>query len=566
MEKHSFKKPFRLSIALSIVILFFAIGSCRKETFRQDVTAPGLLKNEIDLMSLKSIYSSDTSGNRLNAGTTMITNRNVNWDRLYYHKRDSSRVIEFNMQADNHLWTPGISPEKCLNKNSLIFLEFANGKRMHFYMKVFEDLTADNISMIKSVHYNSVPSTFNGQVMYYNSNRQFVNGYKYVKGRIIARIKNTVRTAGHTNEVLTSQKNSIMSGYWADFCYEDYIQVCLRTDGVLHDCAWEDNQTQTCYAMYIDYGTTQDTIDGDTDGGGGGGGGSSDQNCPVDTTSTPPPSDPSNPSGPIGDINSSNSLIKINGGNPVVLDITSPCPPKAPPLAIKTDTINRNYPCFTTKILNVLESIRGYNDLITPFETNAKPDVIWSDHPLDWHPNGGGQTMLGNAQRDPNSYAGLSSLITMNDNMLNNSSRLMIAAVAIHETIHAYIRFDLNYNNPYFQWNGNWFESLEVFMNVQGLPSNYRDHYEMLTDYFNRAISILALFDNQNHTQKEYAMAMLYGLDQSGTDATPDEQLELTNEYNLIKLKFGISPTDQNNFYIAQLNASTNDKLGCTHQ
>lgn len=224
----------------------------------------------------------------------------------------------------------------------------------------------------------------------------------------------------------------------------------------------------------------------------------------------------------------------------------------------------KNFPCAVQLILSKLIGIKSYDDLVSPFETNQKPDLIWSDKDLTWNPTGGASS-LGTTQVDPNSYTGLGSLVTLNNKMLQNSSTLLIAAAFIHETLHAYVNYDVALANsngtPNFKFNGSWLNELDFFYDQNALPTNYRDHYEMMTDYFDQAINILAIFDNNAHTTQEYAMAMLYGLNTASTTCTPTEVSRLNQEYNNLMQQYGITPSQLNAFWLSQLSAAASNKL-----
>ncbi|MGY4538438.1 hypothetical protein ACVW0P_002858 [Mucilaginibacter sp. UYNi724] len=84
----------------------------------------------------------------------------------------------------------------------------------------------------------------------------------------------------------------------------------------------------------------------------------------------------------------------------------------------------------------------------------------------------------------------------------------------------------------------------------------------MLDSYFDQAVQTLKAWDNSAHTDKEYTMTMLFGLD-NGTDLLP-MQGSLKDEYNKIMLRKGITQSDLDKFWPTQLK-STNNKLpaGC---
>lgn len=96
-----------------------------------------------------------------------------------------------------------------------------------------------------------------------------------------------------------------------------------------------------------------------------------------------------------------------------------------------------------------------------------------------------------------------------------------------------------------------------------GLP-NYSSHYMMLTSYFSNAVNILAAWDHNAHTTKQYAMAMLYGLD-NAKDGTAAQQTLLQTEYNNLLTQYGISSSELNAFYSANLKVTTGNlpKSGC---
>lgn len=79
-------------------------------------------------------------------------------------------------------------------------------------------------------------------------------------------------------------------------------------------------------------------------------------------------------------------------------------------------------------------------------------------------------------------------------------------------------RFVSNYDAVKKDYNDheNWMAALNGFYAIKGLPSNYSQHYLMLTEYVNKTILALKTWhSNQSthHSNKEVAMAMLYGMD-----------------------------------------------------
>jgi hypothetical protein len=197
-----------------------------------------------------------------------------------------------------------------------------------------------------------------------------------------------------------------------------------------------------------------------------------------------------------------------------------------------------------------------------------KYNLAWnSTSPINNQPN---SYELANTSTDPASVIGQSAIITLNTKMLQNSSQLIIASVAIHETLHAYIKYNIataedNVRNNYNDY-GSWFAALDAFYTVRNLPSNYSDHYQMLTDYFDKSVSMLSAWDNNAHNINDYRMAALYGLNTVDANCPATLKATLDNVYNNLVSKFGFTASALSTFNNNQLNAPNNQKLptsGC---
>ena len=264
----------------------------------------------------------------------------------------------------------------------------------------------------------------------------------------------------------------------------------------------------------------------------------------------------------------------------VVMDIVSPCIPVRPPdlpvveeAKINTDSLKAKFPCAAVLVVDSLSKLSSYKEFVEPFTTSQKPDLSWNSKELPWRQldsSGRYKYQLGEESRDPNSFTGQTQNIYLNSKALQNSSQLLIATGAIHETLHAYISYNiatsetnvLNHNNDY----GNWFAALDAFYTVKDLPANYSGHYQMLTDYFNKATGILAAWDNNHHTPKEYVMAMLFGLNTVDSGCPPDMKARLDKVFNDMKAAYNITEQNLTDFNNANLNAPANSKLptsGC---
>lgn len=241
---------------------------------------------------------------------------------------------------------------------------------------------------------------------------------------------------------------------------------------------------------------------------------------------------------------------------------------------IRTDSLKSKYPCAVKLIVDSLLKLTQYNDFVQPFIGSQIANLDWDSSNLPWHvANGNGNFtyQLGSTETAGHQ---LSAQISLNSNMLTNSSRLFIAATSIHETLHAYLNY--NIQSAYYDYQdstvtaGSWLYGLDSWYSVHNLPSYYRDHYEMLDDYFDKAVDILAEWDNHSDTSLQtYRMAMLYGLDNANLPVTPQNQARITllnTEYQSLLTKYGITAAALNTYWQTQLNAPVGNRLptgGC---
>src|SRR5665213_259049 len=238
-----------------------------------------------------------------------------------------------------------------------------------------------------------------------------------------------------------------------------------------------------------------------------------------------------------------------NGGNGFAPPDGSGAPSSVPvDVNIKTDSLAKHFPCAVALVINNLAGCGVYSSFVQAFTTSRKPDLTWQDSTLAWAGTGSGTFELGKT-----AYDGRSAIITLNTSMLQNSSLLLIEAAAVHETLHAYINYNIETAVGGFQQGynpaGTWFYAIDTWATINGLPTNYRDHYEMLSDYFNQAVTALAQLNNYAHTTLQYEEAMLYGLNNSnGPSVTPAQQALLQTEFNNLLSLYGISASDLNGF------------------
>jgi hypothetical protein len=231
---------------------------------------------------------------------------------------------------------------------------------------------------------------------------------------------------------------------------------------------------------------------------------------------------------------------------------------------IKTDSLKAKFPCAAKLIVDSLLKIQGYSELLAPF-INGNYSSTATLNATNAHTYTLGVTEVVNQEFSANVY--------LNKRMLENSSQLLIASTAIHESLHALANY--NIKMAYYSYKdstmdlGSWMYGLDSWYALNGLPSNFSNHYEMLDFYFNKAVDVLKAWDHDAHTLKEYQMATLFGLDNADLPINTQNQARidlLNKEYNDLLVKKGITKNELNTFWQLQLNATANEKLpqsGC---
>jgi hypothetical protein len=575
------KKPYLKSLALkltaifSLMVIAIMIHSCKKDNHAEQQAS---ITNAVIAQAktwYESTYPVNNDGKLSNQsiinGSTSVDYSKIikpDWTHAANYTRFDNKVVEIPIDPSSSKLGTALSNSPTgtavyKKENSLSsFLLINDGQSYQAYiMTIIADPSylKNDLTKLGNDKYNKRDSDFSGVVLYTTPKGKFVSGWFYKNGTIT----NTLFPHDNTTGNAKTQVQSVHTNDLQEDCTYWYQQV--------------DNGDGTSSWIYLDKqcSITGSAGDGGTGDGGpaappaSGGGGNSGN-----TPSTPKPQPCAVPNAIKTQVQSTDGHLVVNKNivqPPGDGDGTFPPPPPPTPpapcttvvsITIKTDTLTKNFPCATKLIIDNLLAIRSYNDLMVPFETSQKPDLVWTTKDLQWNPNGGGQTELGNTGRDLSGGANLGSLITLNNKMLQNSSMLMIASTAIHESLHAFINYNIALNvannDPNFKFNGSWMNELDFFYDQNALPANYRDHYEMMGDYFDKVVAILALYDNNAHTQKEYAMSMLYGLDTADPNATATEKSRLDQEFNTLKLEYNITDTELNTFYNTQLSATSN--------
>lgn len=244
-----------------------------------------------------------------------------------------------------------------------------------------------------------------------------------------------------------------------------------------------------------------------------------------------------------------------------------PLPPSPPPLPevqdIRMDSLMKYYPCMALVILNKLAEDQGYEQLKAPF-TNPNnslhlPRLTYGIRTDAWKPD-----TINTALTTTNGF-NWDALIEFNKPAIENASELFLAGSAIHEIGHAYVNYYLRMGKAgYAPNNTSW--SLAIanygeFANKRNGVMNVVDHSIFLENYFENMLSIIKNYGGTKYTEKEYAMTILFGLDNAGKPPVePVNPGEMTlAEYNLyksqlkksfeaIKTKYGITQSQLDTF------------------
>lgn len=233
---------------------------------------------------------------------------------------------------------------------------------------------------------------------------------------------------------------------------------------------------------------------------------------------------------------------------------------------LNTDSIKNKYPCVDKLILQPILLSPAMSDFVKPFLSNMRPTITFKTTNLSWGSEGVYQ--LGQTAYDPSSRRNLSTIVTLNEKMFENSSPLLNASTVVHETIHSYIYYNVSNSEEdsyvSYQANKNWLVALNSFYLIRSLPANYSNHTMMLTDYFEKGLSVLRAWNKtQSIPYSEKEIAMLYGLDM----VDPDTPQNLVNNINSVFAtqieKLGITRGDLNSFNIKNLNSTNKLPKNC---
>jgi hypothetical protein len=474
-------------------------------------------------------YENWFSQNKQAAHTSAFDDLKPIWESAYINEQGDIQVHEISLSNPKNVYQR--TDTKIENKLAhlrnnirlLIFKDKTTGKIITgCYMSIVDE--GAQLTNLTNIHYKR-PNELSGKIMFFNMLGNLENGWEYNKGTITKRINGTINgyyygskntLSDLTNPALVGNINSGLNKLMTyspptcAFPQPDYKRSCVGVDGYME-----------CTTYLAGYTCNE----GGSDGTGG--------------YYNPYPVNP----GPGG-----------GGGSTVPSVIAS---------ELNTDSIEVKFPCASKLILRPIFNLEPMNDFVKPFLAAQRPTISYKTANLTWSDaTTGGLFELGNTIYDPNSGLNRSTIVTLNEKMLQNSSPLLIASTTIHETIHSYIYYNVsvaeydvktNYND-----NSNWMVSLNGFYLIKDLPSNYSNHTMMLTSYFDKAVAVLKAWDATqatHYSDKQLAMAMLYGLNTVDPGTSQSLLDNINSVFQSLKTKYGITDAQLATFNRENLNS-----------
>lgn len=508
-------------------LLFFCalltLSACKKDT-----------SDDIQTSMLAEWYSQNVSTKT----SSNFKSMKPLWESTYIIKQNGLNVYEVNLSNSQNLFQrldEKLTAKEALSRNNiklLIFQDNENGKIITgCYMSIVNQ--GAEILDLKKIHYKQ-KNGLTGKIMFYNINGNLENGWGYSNGIIDHRLNGTLEGFNYygskqlpdlANPALIEARNSGLEKLMTlqpPPCLTPqpvYGTSCVGT-GVYMECS-----------QYISGYTCPDEPTG--------GGGEGD-----DGGYNPYPTPPGHGGGGGG------------GGSQ-----------NTPLIAIKKDSIATKFPCMKALVLDELEKISGYNKLVLPFiDGTKKPDLTWNSAIQPW---GNGTFSAGTTGISPSSNTGMSSDINLNSAMIQNGSKLLIAATTIHETYHAYINYLFASNgnvNLFDESKPNYMAGLYQYIIYErsGGSNNYTDHYNMLTSQFDNFTTILFEYGKGTYSLEECRKALLFGMNNAGAGASQSQTEFINQAYSDLLTKYGYTATVMNAFNLQQVNAPANKRLPTT--
>lgn len=568
MKKYQPKSIYILTLLISSICILI-IHSCKRDQSR-DALPPSISEAQKWYESTypKSITNHSSLVTQSIGGKHDLSQIiKPDWKHTATYNRFGQSVIEMPVDPSAKLNLNLKTNRWVFNKDysRSYFLLIKDKQTYQAYILTFladSDYVKNNPGKLAHNTYRKIDPDYSGLVLYFTPKGDYIGGYGYKQGKLV--MPETATTQSNGQKIQSVDKGTLKPNTMVADCVDWYQQVTVY---------YEDGSSWTSEWEYLDTTCTY------RDDGSNPGGGSTPPSTPP-TSPPPPPPCPGSTCTPMVETVRINNLPPPSdpgdGGTPPP-PASNPCTVKdCAPVTIRTDSLAKHFPCALTLIINKLLNNTNFSALVAPFTTTRKPDLTYTDSTLPWNSY---SPILGanGYELGQTSYLGRSATVNLNTKMFQNSSQLLIAAAVIHETLHAHINYQIETNvnfSPPANYNAtkSWLVSLDYWAAQNGTPSNYRDHFAMLTDYFTKAVATLKSWDGSAHTDKEYAEAMLYGLNTSDFLALPaGSPSALSVEYNALLTQYGLTQATVNAFNTKNLNVTgtvsgTSAKLpgGCT--
>lgn len=507
-------------IRLGLAMLLLIVTACKKDV------SP---RNEI-LSELQQWYQENKTTNN------NFVSMNPVWDSVYTNDYANQLVYELRLSNPKHVYQSDVSTDKMDSKTAsknnfrLLIFKDKKSKKLTYgsYMSTMNEGTEP--VDLSTLHYKNAKG-LTGKIMFFDMEGKFANGWEYYKGKLTKKLSTSLAAFySGSSKILSRSQKSMSTDRSKQMIYlpptcafpqPDYRTSCVGVEGYM-ECT-------TYLAGYF----CVDPAPGGGEGGGNDGG------------YTPPGGGTGS-----GDGDPNNSTSRD----------------------LNTDSLKAEFPCVEKLVLQPIFGSQSMANFIEPFLTGLRPTISYKTGNLTWgNVATGGMFKLGETGYDPNSGLNLSTVVTLNKKMLEKSSPLIIAATTVHETIHSFIYYNISMAESNvkanFKSNGNWMASLNGYYLVRSLPPNYSNHTEMLNSFFDKAIDVLRQWDdkqNSQHSDKELAMAMLYGLNTADPGTSQSLINNLNSAYALAKLKYLITDSELEAFNVAQLESINKiPKTGC---
>ena len=452
MKAQNLKKSF-VGSCIIIGLCYLAFLSCHKDNLTtQQAKNVAIGHGSVNFAMLKAAYSKGTAKNLKIVNdisqqtlANMIGSLAVDWASYTVQTfPDSTQFVEFQMPDDTSLFILGSANNgdtiKWNNRTKAVFILKSDTIQMSFFMKVIEDLpTPGSPSMIDSLHYLQIPSAFNGQVLYFTLDRQFINGYAWQQGTIINAL--TPTSASGPGTQTTQSMNPKINSLFYNCTTEAVTYLGVQVTDVGFP-PWVPTVNFSYTPGYIEVCGYSGTIDPATPSGGGsvaggvsGGGvasgsGNAGSTCPSTT-----------------EVSLKGKMTQSVQGCPVV---TPPIVTIAPP----TITDNLKNPCINgvlQSLLNKNLSNQITNILVNVFDQNDRVNLTFEEN-TSIPKNGPSQSYPTKNVTTSNGVRYFNEMIDLNPNVLSGASKEYIATIIVHEIIHAYLNENGTfYNNQLLQ-------------------------------------------------------------------------------------------------------------------